>query len=75
MVDILLGVAIILRGVSGAAVVATAASTDKLFSRKSVVGAVMFGRGSRFRYLPVGVVSEDIVVIRDGGESKVEVSN
>ena len=35
--DILLGVAIILRGVSGAAVVAAAASTDKLSSRKSTV--------------------------------------
>ena len=39
MVDILLGVAIILRGVSGAAVVAAAASTDKLFSGKKAVNS------------------------------------
>ena len=32
----------------------------------------MFGRGSWFRYLPVGVVSEDIVVVREGSGNKGE---
>ena len=73
--DILLGVTIILRGVSGAAIVAAAASTDKLFSQKSVMCATMFGRGSRFRYFPVGVVSEDVVVIGGGDKGKVKISD
>ena len=60
---------------SGAAVMATAASTDKLFSRKRAVGAMVFGRGRRFRYFPVGVVSEevDVIVERDWGESEINV--
>ena len=58
-----MGVVVVLRGVSGAAVVATATSADKLSSGKSAVGAVMFGRGSQFRYLPVGVVSEDVAIV------------
>ena len=55
---------------------ATAASTDKLFSGKRAVGAMVFGRGSWFRYFPVGVVSEEVDVIfgRYKGESKVDVS-
>ena len=57
---------------SGATVVATAASTDKL---SSAVGTIVFGRGRRFRYLPVGVVSEEVDVIikgdRDKGKIKV----
>ena len=75
VVDILLGVTVILRGVSGAAIVAATASADKLFSRKSVMCAVMFGRGSQFRYFPVGVVSEDVVVIRGGDKGKVTISD
>ena len=71
--DILLGVTVILRGVSGAVIVAAAASTDKLFSRKSVVCAMIFGRGSRFRYFPVGVVSEDVVVIGGGDKGKIKI--
>ena len=76
MVDILLGVTAILRGVSGATVVATDASTDKLFPRKRGVGTRVFGRGRRFRYFPVGVVSEEVAIIRGGGmdEGKVKVS-
>ena len=70
-------VIVIFRGVSGATVVATAASTDKLFSRKRAVGAMVFGRGRRFRYFPVGVVSEevDVVVEGDGCEGEVEISD
>ena len=64
-----------MRGVSGAVVVAAVTSTNKLFSRKRVVCAVMSGRGSWFRHFPVGVVSEDVVVVRDGGKGKVEISN
>ena len=51
---------------SGAAVMATAASTDKLFSGKRAVGAMVFGRGRWFRYFPVGVVSEEVDVIVEG---------
>ena len=67
--------AIIFRGVSGAAIVATAASTDKLSSGKRAVGAMVFGRRRWFRYFPVGVVSEevDVVVERDWSEGEVEV--
>ena len=70
-------VVVIFRGVSGAAVMAAAASTDKLFSGKRAVGAMVFGRGRRFRYFPVGVVSEevDVVVYGDGSEGKVEISD
>ena len=70
-------VAVIFRGVSGAAVVAAAASTDKLFSRKRAVGAVVFGRGRRFRYFPVGVVSKEVDVVVEGnrGECEVKVSD
>ena len=32
----------------------------------------MLGGGSQFRYLPVGVVSEDIVVVREGNGNKGE---
>ena len=71
--DISLGITVILRGVSGAAIVAAVASTDKLLSRKSVVCAVRFGRGSQFRYFPVGVVSEDVVVVGDRDKGKVEI--
>ena len=62
---------------SGAAVVATAASTDKLSSGKRAVGAMVFGRGRRFRYLPVGVVSEDVDVIIEGdwGKGEIKVSD
>ena len=69
-------VTVIFRGVSGAAVMATAASTDKLSSRKRAVGAMVFGRGRWFRYFPVGVVSEevDMVVEGNGGEGEVDVS-
>ena len=37
----------------------------------------MFGRESQFRYLPVGVVSEDIVVIREryGDEGEIKISD
>ena len=75
MVDILLRVTVIFRGVSGAAVMATAASTDKLFSGKRAVGAMVFGRGRQFRYFPVGVVSEevDVVVERNGGEGEFKI--
>ena len=58
-----MGVTVILRRVSGAMVVATGASTDKLFSRKSVVGTVAFGKGRWFRYFPVGGVSEEVVIV------------
>ena len=70
-------VAVIFRGVSGAAVMAAAASTDKLFSGKRAVGAVVFGRGRRFRYFPVGVVSEEVDVIIEGnwGEGEIKVSD
>ena len=70
-------VAVIFRGVSGAAVMATAASTDKLFSRKRAVGAMVFGRGRWFRYFPVGVVSEDVDVIfgKYGRKSEVDVTS
>ena len=62
---------------SGAAIVATAASTDKLSSGKRAVGAMVFGRGRWFRYFPVGVVSEevDVVVEGDGSEGEVDVSD
>ena len=62
---------------SGAAVMATAASTDKLSSGKRAVGAMVFGRGRRFRYFPVGVVSEevDVIIERDWGEGEIKVSN
>ena len=75
--DILLRVAVIFRGVSGAAIVAAAASTDKLSSGKRAVGAMVFGRGRRFRYFPVGVVSEevDVVVEGNGSECEVDVSD
>ena len=65
-----------MRGVSGAMVVATDASTDKLFSRKRVVGTRTFGRGRQFRYFPVGVVSEEVVVFggKGGSKGKVKVS-
>ena len=68
-------IAVVFRGVSGAAVMATAASTDKLFSGKRAVGAMVFGRGRRFRYFPVGVVSEDVDVIfgNDWRKSEVDV--
>ena len=68
-------VAVIFRGVSGAAVMATAASTDKLSSGKRAMGAMVFGRGRRFRYFPVGVVSEEVDVFIEGdrGEGKVKV--
>ena len=70
-------VTIIFRGVSGAAIVAAAASTDKLSSRKRAIGAVVFGRGSWFRYFPVGVVSEEVDVIIEGdrGKGKIKVSD
>ena len=60
---------------SGAAIVATTASTDRLSSGKRAVGAIVFGRGRRFRYFPVGVVSEevDMVVERNGGEGEFKV--
>ena len=62
---------------SGAAIVATAASTDRLSSRKRAVGAMVFGRGRWFRYFPVGVVSEEVDVVVEGGgsEGKVKVSD
>ena len=68
---------VIFRGVSGAAVMATAASTDKLSSGKRAVGAMVFGRGRRFRYFPVGVVSEevDMFVEGDRGKSEVKISD
>ena len=56
-------ITIILRGVSGATVVATDAGADELYSRKSAVGAGGSGRERRFRDLTVGVVSEIIVVV------------
>ena len=70
-------VVVIFRGVSGAAVMATAASTDKLFSGKRAVGAMVSGRGRWFRYFPVGVVSEevDVVVEWNRGEGEVKVSD
>ena len=58
---------------SGAAVVATAASTDKLSSGKRAVGAMEFGRGRWFRYFPVGVVSEEVDVVVEGDWSKGEI--
>ena len=58
---------------SGAAIVATAASTDRLSSGKGAVGAMVFGRGRRFRYLPVGVVSEEVDVVVEGNWSEGEV--
>ena len=75
--DILLGVTVILRGVSGATIVAADTSANKLSSRKSAMGTRVSGRGRQFRYLPVGVVSEEVVVIweRDGGEGEVNVSD
>ena len=51
-------------------VMATAASTDKLSSGKRAVGAIVFGRGRRFRYFPVGVVSEEVDVIVEGDWSE-----
>ena len=38
---------------------------------------MIFGRGSRFRYFPVGVVSEDVVIVRGGGryESEIKISD
>ena len=73
MVDILLEVTVILRGVSGAMVVAADTSTDKLFSRKRVVGTRTFGRGRQFKYFPVGVVSEEVVIVGEGNGGKGEV--
>ena len=68
---------VIFRGVSGAAVVVTAASTDKLSSGKRAMGAMVFGRGRRFRYFSVGVVSEEVDVIIEGdwGKGEIKVSD
>ena len=68
---------VIFRGVSGTAVVATVASTDKLSPGKRAMGAIVFGRGRWFRYFPVGVVSEEVDVIIEGdwGKGKIKVSD
>ena len=62
---------------SGAAVMAAAASTDKLSSGKRAMGAMVFGRGRQFRYFPVEVVSEevDVIIERGWGEGEIKVSD
>ena len=77
MVDILLRVSVILRGVSGAMIVAAGAGADKLCSRKSTMGAGMSGRERRFGDFPVGVVLEIVVVVweRDRSEGEINVSD
>ena len=70
MVDMLLRVSVILRGVSGAVIVAASASADELFSRKSTVGTGTSGRERRFREFPIGVVAKVVVVVWEGDRVK-----
>ena len=72
----LLRVVVVLRGVSGAAVVAAGACADELFSRRRIVGASTLGRERRSGEFPTRVVSEVVSVVweDDRGESKINVS-
>ena len=61
MVDILLRVTVVLRGVSGATVVAAGASADE----------------RRFGEFPVGIIAEIVVIVweRDRGKCEINVSD
>ena len=76
MVDILLRVTVVLRGVSGAVVMATSAGANKLFSQRRIVGASISGRERRFGELSARVVSEVVGVVWESNrrESEINVS-
>ena len=69
---VLLGVVVVLRGVSGAAVVTTGTGAEGFSSREVRVGAVVSTRCGWFGYFPLGVVSEVVFVIGKGDGDKGE---
>ena len=73
---VLLGVVVVLRGVSGAAVVTTGTGAEGFSSREVRVGAVVSTRCGWFGYFPLGVVSEVVFIVgeRDGDEGELESS-
>ena len=65
---VLLGVVVVLRGVSGAAVVTAGAGAD----REVCVGAVMSLDSRVLKYFPVRVISEVVVIVRKGNRDEGE---
>ena len=73
---VLLGVVVVLRGVSGAAVVTTGTGAEGFSSREVRVRARVSTRCGWFGYFPLNVVSKIVFIVGegDGGEGELELS-
>ena len=72
---VLLGVVVVLRGVSGAMVVTAGTGTEGFSSREGRVGAGASMGCGWFGYFPLGVVSEVVFVIGKGEGSEGELES
>ena len=69
---VLLGVVVVLRGVSGAAVVTAGTGAEGFSSREVRVGAGVSTGCGWFRYFPLGVVLEVVFVVGEGNRGEGE---